>query len=204
MATRKYEQRLRAEAAEETRKRILDALHELLSASPTKPPSVDEIARRARVARSTVYLVFGSRAGLFDALAVELTSGAGFVRILDAARNPDAREHMREALTGGAEMYASELDVFRVLFALSSIDPAAVGNTIERAQESRAGGIGRLARRLGDQGLLRKEVSVDDAAHLLWVLSGFEAFSALYVDRRLSVADAARVLVESAERALLR
>ncbi len=50
-----------------TRRRILDALGERLQEAPTEPVSVDEIATRAEVPRSTIYLVFGSRSGLFDA-----------------------------------------------------------------------------------------------------------------------------------------
>ena len=204
MATRKYEQRLRAEAAEETRLRIVRALRDLLRETPTKPVSVDGVARRARVARSTVYLVFGSRTGLFDALALELASGSGMERILEAARHEDAREHLRGAFIGQSDMYAAELDVFRVLFSLSRLQPDAIGDTVARWQEGRFQGVNRLARRLGQQGLLRKEVSVDDAGHTLWVLTGFEEFIALHLDRGLSVADTTRVLTETAERALLR
>ena len=67
MATRPYEQRQRAEAAEQTRRRILDAVIERLRKAPAEPVSVDRIAEMAGVARSTVYAIFGSRAGLFDA-----------------------------------------------------------------------------------------------------------------------------------------
>src|SRR5829696_5054270 len=103
MPTRKYEQGLRAEAAEETRRRILDALYARLSEQPSEPVSVDQIARLARVARSTVYLVFGSRAGLFDALAAELFRTGEFARVEAAVAEPDAREHMRGGVRGGTE-----------------------------------------------------------------------------------------------------
>jgi AcrR family transcriptional regulator len=72
MATRKYEQRLRADAAAETRRRILDAVYQWLRETPAEPVSIDRIARLARVARPTVYLVFGSRAGLFEAVGADL------------------------------------------------------------------------------------------------------------------------------------
>ena len=78
MTTRKYEQRLRAESAEDTRRRILDAVYERIRAAPSEPVSIDRVARAARVARSTVYLVFGSRAGLFDAVAEDLFERGGF------------------------------------------------------------------------------------------------------------------------------
>jgi AcrR family transcriptional regulator len=91
MGTRKYEQRLRAETAEETRRHILDAVYERLRAAPAQPVSVEQVARTARVARSTVYLIFGSRAGLFDAVAKDLMERGGFDRVVTAVAHPDAR-----------------------------------------------------------------------------------------------------------------
>ena len=120
MPTRKYEQRLRAEAADETRRRILDALYERLRERPAEPASVDEIARLARVSRSTIYLIFGSRAGLFDALANDLFESGEFARVVEAIAQPDAREHLRGGVEGGTRMFAAHRDVFRVLYSMAA------------------------------------------------------------------------------------
>ena len=104
---RKYQQRLRAEAAEETRRRILDALYARLRDTPTQPVSIDQVARDARVSRSTVYLIFGSRGGLFDALGADLLQPAGFQEVVEAVAHPDAREHLRRGLRAGAEWSAA-------------------------------------------------------------------------------------------------
>jgi AcrR family transcriptional regulator len=50
--------------------RILDAALELAAASGLKHLTMDDVARRARVGRMTVYRRFGSKATLIDALAV--------------------------------------------------------------------------------------------------------------------------------------
>src|SRR3712207_3936290 len=107
MGKRQYTQRLRAQAAEENRQRILDALYDLVREAPARPISVDEVARRAGVARSTIYLVFGSRSGLFDALTDHLFTGAAYHRLVEAVRHPDAREALRGALAAGVEMYVA-------------------------------------------------------------------------------------------------
>ena len=65
MSTRKYDQVLRAEAAEQTRRRILDAVAQRVREAPSEQLSLDQVARLARVSRSTIYADFGSRAGLF-------------------------------------------------------------------------------------------------------------------------------------------
>ena len=51
MSKRRYHQNVRADAAAETRRHILDTLYEPLREAPAEPVSVDQIARRARVSR---------------------------------------------------------------------------------------------------------------------------------------------------------
>ena len=62
----------------------------------------------------------------------------------------------------------------------------------------------RLARRLEEQGLLRDDVPVEDAAHILWVIASFESFDLLFTSRDLSLEETTRLLTAMAERALLR
>jgi AcrR family transcriptional regulator len=204
VATRKYEQRLRAEAAAETRERILDALYERLKAEPASVPGVDEVARSAGVARSTVYLVFGSRAGLFDALAARLNESEGMRRLIDALRLPDPRDSLRGAIAGGVQMFAAHRDVFRVLHSSEQLDAAAASGAVERFEEERARGIARLARRLAEDGHLREGVGAKQATDVIWLLAGFDAFDQLYTVRGLSARATARTLADMAERTLLR
>jgi AcrR family transcriptional regulator len=204
MTPRRYEQRLRAEAAEETRRRILDALYARLGEAPSRPVTVDEVARRAGVARSTVYLIFGSRAGLFDALTTHLFRGAGYDRLLQAVRHPDARQHLRGGLAAGVEIFAAHRDVFRVLFSMAELDPDAVGDAVRRTESARAEGMVRLAERLAEQGILRPGLTVREAADVVWLMASFDAFDLLYTARGLPADEVGRLLGDVAERALCR
>lgn len=204
MATRKYEQRLRAEAAEETRRRILDAVYERLRAAPSEPVSIDRIAQLARVARPTVYLAFGSRAGLFEALGADLLQRGGFERMLQAAAHPDAREGLRGGIRGVVDMYAAHRDVLRVLSSMALLDADAVGGAVQRMEQGRSSGMAYLAQRLADQGVLRPDVTADQAADLLWLLTSFDSFDLLYTGRALSVDEVAKTLITTAERSLCR
>lgn len=202
MAKRRYEQRARAEAAGETRARILQAAYARLREAPAQPLSVERVARDAGVARSTVYLVFGSRAGLFDAIGADLLRRDAYGRLLDAVALPDAREGLRAAVTAGAEMFASDLHVTRALFAMARLDADAVGGAVARIEETRAQGTARMARRLAAQGHLRPGLTDREAADLLWVLTSFEAFDLLVAGRGRTPADAAAELARVAEHAL--
>jgi AcrR family transcriptional regulator len=204
MATRRYEQRLRAERADATRRRILDAVGQRLREAPTEPVSLDQVARLAKVARSTIYLVFGSRAGLFDAFAEDLWQRTGLADLTSAVAHPDAREHLRGGLRASAQMYAAERDVYRVLFSMAALEPGSVGGAVATKEENRRGGMLHLARRLDEHGLLRDDVTVDEAAHVLWVLTSFDAFDLLYTGRKLSLDEVVALLATSAERTLLR
>jgi AcrR family transcriptional regulator len=204
MAPRKYEQRLRAEAAEETRRRILDAVYQRLHEAPSEPISIDRIAQMAGVARPTIYLVFGSRAGLFAALGADLLQRGGFERMLQAAAHPDAREGLRGGIRGIVEMYAAHRDVQRVLSSMALLDAAAVGGAVQRMEQGRSSGMAGLAQRLAEQGALRPDVTVGQAADLLWLLTSFDSFDLLYTGRALSVDNVAKTLITTAERSICR
>ena len=202
MTTRRYEQKLRASAAEETRQRILDAVRDRVRAAPSEPLSVEKVAQDAGVARSTIYLIFGSRAGLFEALGQNLLERAGFHRIVDAIQAPDPREALRGSLRASVEVYADERDVARALSSMAKLNPDAVGGAFDVVNHGRAEGLLHLAKRLKEHGDLRSGLTVKEAADVLWVITIFDAFDQLYSERGLSRAEVAERLVGMAERAV--
>jgi AcrR family transcriptional regulator len=204
VSTRKYEQRLRANTAAETRLRILEAVASLLRQAPTEPVSLDKVAHEAGVARSTIYVVFGSRAGLFDAFTEDLVERNGLADLTAAVAAPDARAHLRGGILAAARMQASDIEIYRVLVAMSRVDPESVGGAVVRLEERRRGGMEYLAKRLDEDDVLRDDVTTDQAVDLLWMLCSFEAFDLLHTDRGLSVEEAADVIATTAERALCR
>jgi AcrR family transcriptional regulator len=203
MSTRRYEQRTRAVSAQETRQRIIDAVRERLRGAPSETVSVDQVARLAGVSRSTIYVVFGSRAGLFEAVAQDFLQRAGFDRLAAAVEHPDSREHLRGTLAASVEMFAADHDVARALYARVRVDPDALAGAGRQLEADRKGGNEYLAQRLHDQGRLRPDVTVAEAADVLWVLASFDAFDLLFTDRGLSSAQVAQRLISTAERALL-
>jgi AcrR family transcriptional regulator len=202
VAPRPYEQKARAQEAERTRMRIVEAVFAHLRETPAERIAIDRIAQSAGVARSTVYTIFGSRAGLFDAVGRELAARSGYARLLDARHQPDARDYLRTGLRAASEMLAANRDIYRALRSMAQLDEQAVGGVVRRMDEERARAMARLAGRLAEQGALREGLSVEDAAHVLWMLSSFESFDSLYTGRDLSTDRTVELLIDTAERAL--
>ena len=200
--TRKYEQQLRARASEDTRRRILDAAYQRLREAPSEPVSVDKVAKLAEVSRSTVYTVFGSRPGLFDALGMDLLERGGFTDMVRAVLHPDAREGLRGGIRGNVLMYAAHRDVLRALFSMAQLDAEAVGDAVRRLERGRAEGMSGLAERLAEQGALQDGLTAAQAGDVLWLLTSFDSFDLLYSGRALTPEDVATTLVDAAERAL--
>ena len=101
-------------------------------------------------------------------------------------------------------MFAAHRDVLRVLYSMAQLDPDAVGGAVQRDREEPGRGMARLARGSPSRRLLRADVTPGEAAHVLWLLTSFDAFDLLYTGRGLPVDEVATLLATTAERALYR
>jgi len=203
MARGRYQQRQRAEDAARTRQRVIDAVVERLRVAPAEPVAVEKIAATAGVARSTVYAVFGSRAGLFDAVGAQLHERAGYARLVEASHQDDPRTALRDGLRAASTMLAADRDIWRALRSMAQLDHEAVGGSVQRWEDERAAGMRRIAHQLHAQDRLRPGVSADEATDVLWVLTSFESFDLLYTGRGLPLETVIERLTETAERALM-
>ena len=203
MDKRRYRQTRRAEASEATRARILDAARASLERGPVGALRVDEVAREADVARSTVYLLFGSRAGLVNALARYLRDEAGFDALVAASRLPDAMDNLRQSQRAAVTMYSKLPDLARAMFTLAAIDPDGVA-ALAAIEDGRRPGMVRLARALDAQGYLREDISVDEAVDILTVITSFQSFDELFTGSGLPAEVVADRLIAMAERSVCR
>lgn len=203
MDKRRYVQRARAEAAEGTRKRILDAARATLERGPLGALRVDEVARQAGVSRSTVYVLYGSRAGLFDALARYLRDEAGFDSLIAASRLPDAMDNLRTSQRAAVHVYAQMPELARAVFTLGAIDPDAVA-AVAAIEDGRRPGMARLAAALHAQGYLRDDVTVAEATDILTVITSFQSFDELFAGSRLPADVVADRLIAMAVRSVCR
>ena len=107
-------------------------------------------------------------------------------------------------MRAGVEIFAALRDVAVALFSMSALDPESVGGAMVRLEERRWGGMEYLAGRLAEQDQLRADVTVEEAADVLWLLTSFASFDSLYTGRDLPADEVTAVLTAIAERALCR
>jgi len=182
---RSYRQTARAESAADTRRRIIEVTRELLTRAPLESVSLPAIATEADVARSTVYSIFGSREGLMVAVAEDLLERGGFVRIGEALRGPDVVRAFEISIDVAMELYSQEHAVGMALLSLAAVDRDAA-SAAARLNRGRQQGMQRIAQRMREQGVLRDDMTVDQAADVLWIITSIETFDQLSRGRNLT------------------
>jgi AcrR family transcriptional regulator len=184
---RPYVQAVRADAASARRSEILDTAIAMLRDDRLPGITLNAVATRSGVARSTVYLQFGSRSGLFEAVAERLLERIDFASLVTATSLPDPLEALHAAMAESVRLYAAERDAARALWSWAELDPDA-GRAIEVLDGGRARGTRHLVTRLAKAGLLSDRISVAAAADVLYLLTSFDSFDNLYTDRQLDEA----------------
>jgi AcrR family transcriptional regulator len=155
------------------RHRILDAARELLSEyTHYRAFTVDAVARRADVARATVYYQFGSKSGLLEALCDTLAERGGMTELSRAFTAADPDEALRLLVGAFAQFWNTDRAVMRRLRALAALDPDVAA--VLAARDER--------RRTALRTLLDRRADVPDPAHALraaHMLTSFETYDAL-------------------------
>lgn len=186
---RPYDSSSRQEAAQVTRKSILDAARRLFLDRGYAATTMPEIARAAGIAVDTVYATVGRKPALFRLLVEMAISGSD--RAVPAARRDYVRAIRQEAdAAKKLRLYAAALrriqprlaPLFRVLQGAAPLDPelAALWQSIS---ERRARNMRLLARDLAATGRLRSDLSVGRAADIIWSMNSPE-FYLLLVEQR--------------------
>jgi AcrR family transcriptional regulator len=191
----------RRETTEENRLRIIDAARELLAAQDGMPKfSMEEVARRAGVARMTVYYQFGSLRGLLEGLCDSLAQAGGMGHLEDAFRKPDAVDALDEFIAVFMRFWESDRDVRRGLGAFAVLDPefAAV---LENRSGWRRKGLRVLLDRLAKETGRPKRKQIDEALDLLYMLTDFHTYDSL-VDSGRSTGQVTKMLQQLARQTL--
>jgi AcrR family transcriptional regulator len=197
MSPRPYRLGKREEAIGQGRRRILDAARDQLRAADAYPGfTVDAVARRADVARATVYYQFGSKTGLLEAVCDDLAEAGGMAGLASVFTCPDPEAAIRGFITAFAGFWAADRVVMRRLRALAALDPDVGAVVATRDQRRRTGLTVLVAHLPAGTG-----PAAEEAVQILYALSSFETFDTLAGPDR-DPADALPVVIRLAEAVL--
>jgi AcrR family transcriptional regulator len=174
VTTRRYRMGRRQTTVDVTRARILAAARRLLlapgAAAGRLAFSLEAVARRARVARMTVYHQFGSRRALLEALFDDVAARGGMGDLRGAFGHPDPEESLARYVVTFGRFWASDRLLHRRLQALAVLD-AELGRALDARQEWRREGLRVVAGRLG--------VRAGETIDVLFTLTSFHTFDTL-------------------------
>ena len=171
---RAYSSDLRAEQANATRRRIVEAGSRLFAEQGYAATTIDAVATRAGVSRKTVFTAVGGKVELIK-LAYDWAI-AGDDEPVARIDRPEIRRLQEEAdpvalLAEFVRLLDESLrrvvPVHAALVAAADVDEEA-GALLARLEQQRALGMGWMARDLATRGFLRDGLTVDRARDLLW------------------------------------
>ena len=170
---RDYDSPKRRQQAEETRRRLVGSARRLFGRTGYAATTIEAIATEAGVAVQTFYATYGSKRAILLALLDEVEVEAdlsGLLKRLEESRS-DPHRQLRLVVDFNAALYQRAGDVLEVLRAAGDADAALVSVWREgerRRREGQAPLVGAWARSRA----LAPGLSAEEAADVLWVLTG--------------------------------
>lgn len=187
--SRLYDASRRREAAAETRRAVVAAASRLFAERGYTATTMAAIASAAGVALDTVYASVGPKPVLFRHLIETAISGGdqpvtaegrGYVQQIHAEPDPGRKlELYAHAITEIQERLAP---LFQVLQHAAPTDPQ-LDTLWREIGTRRAANMRLLAAELAATGGLRPDLSIDDAADIIWATNSSEFFVLLVHDR---------------------
>jgi AcrR family transcriptional regulator len=148
--------------------------------------TIAQIAEHADVAGSTIYALFGSKAGILRALMRRAIFNADYERIASELRGvADPIEQLRLTAAVARSIYDGESKEMALLRGASAFSPEL--KKLEREFEDRRYEIqsDRLAN-LFERQLQRPDVSLKQARDLVWMLTSRDVYRMLVIERKVA------------------
>lgn len=177
-----YRSDVRRRQADETRSRIVDAAEALIGESGYAAVTIDAVARRAAVSPQSVYAVFGSKAGLFDAVVDRARFDAGYQQLLEAVQSqPDAVARLRYAAAIARRIYDAERSVIEWMGGAAAVS-SELAEKMRSRETDRRNAQHRLIIGLIEQNRLKPGLDETTASDILWTLTGRDLYRMLVQD----------------------
>jgi AcrR family transcriptional regulator len=193
---RRYDSSRRRAQAAATQREILDAAKRLIDRQGYAATSMAEIAAEAGVALKTVYVAFGTKAGVLRALwnlvlrgdeePIPIAERAWF-REMAAERDPERQ--VRLMARSSREIKARGAGTLMGVIRAAAPTDSDIGALWERIQREFHATQGLLVEMLDAKGALRKGLTARKATDILWALNHPDLYQLLVVEQGWSLDD---------------
>jgi len=205
--TRPYDASKRREQAGRSRDGAIDVAERRFLRDGYANTTISAIADDAGISVDTIYKSFGGKAGLIRAIRARALRGHGPVAAERRSDNLHLRERdPREIIRGWgaltAEIAPRAVPILLLVRDAAATDPE-LRTLLEELDSDRLRRMTDNARRLHEAGHLRKGLSVDRAAEVLWTYSAPELYELLVLRRAMSRDDYGRFVAEAISAAVL-
>src|SRR5215475_6717512 len=154
MPARRYTSSRGSASSARTTERVLDAAAVLVAEDVFHTATMDDLARRAGVARATVFSRFGSKLGVLEALSLRCAAGPEMRAIREAQAIEDPLAALDALLLAGCDLWEKEGYIMVQLKAIVVLEPDA-SMIIDAQYDDQRCGMDALARGLQRAGRLR-------------------------------------------------
>jgi AcrR family transcriptional regulator len=168
----------RLELSDRKRRNILAAARAQLESNGFLGLTLDALARESGVTRQTIHNLFGTKAGLLEALFDQLAQAGGMHRMREVMQQTDADAVLPAFVKIFTDFWSKDRLFIRRIHGIAAIDPefsAAVEARNRRRQAAAARVVDRLAARSGEARMQNKT----QTTAALYALTSFEFFDTL-------------------------
>lgn len=179
MSARPYNLGRRRASTERTRARIIRAARKVtVSSRGIGAFSIEAVARRAGVARMTVYYQFGSKRGLLEALFDDIASRSLATELPAAFSRPEPLDALAGFIDAFVAFWSSERPVIRRIRSIAALD-SGLEPALRARDERRRAGLRVIMQRLAENYGKPRPEELDDVVDVLHTLTGFETYDTL-------------------------
>jgi AcrR family transcriptional regulator len=202
---RKYSSPARAAAAADTRKRLAASARKLFARDGYGATSIAAIAGDAGVAVPTFYATYGSKRAVLFALLNDIEDEAQQAAAIKAVKAAAADPHAQLELIVAFELrlFGTGSDLIDVLRSAGASEPDAAALWGEGEERRRTGQL-PVVRGWAKRRALRARLSAEEAAAVLWALTGPDVYRLFVRERGWSPDRFGAWLTETLAIALLR
>ena len=180
---RSYESSLRKEKAEQTKRNIIAAAKRLFAAKGYEGTTIEQIAKRAKIATPTVYFFFKSKEGILNELIHRSLFGSQYESLLERYRSlSDPIAALKMAAPISRTVYDAARSEMAFILGIYALSPE-IRKVVSSLEQQRYERQEPTIRLLESHRLLPDHLDVPRARDLLWMLTCRENYRLLVIER---------------------